>query len=170
VEKSVENIYQLLQKLTGLHRQLLESMRIERDSLVQADLKAIQTVTSAKQALIEEIHQTEQLRLTHINELAHLWKKKRQDLTLSKVIIEVQGKDPAKAEQLRSVSNALTILIQRIKAQNSENEAFISKSLEHINQMKTNILGEVIPKSNTYTPSAQKAKAPQTTRLISREV
>lgn len=170
MEKTVENLYHSLQKLLGLHRQLLETIRLERQVLIQADLKAIQTLTCNKHALIESIHQAEQSRLNQVIEHAVLWKKNQQELTLSQIIIEIQGRDPTGANQLRSACNALSILIQRISDQNSENQSFISKSIEHLNQMKSNILGEGAPRSTTYNQNAQKTSRPQTHRLLSKEI
>jgi len=170
VEKPLFQIYQNLQKLTGLHRQLMETVRLERESLVQADLKAIQTVTSTKQALIESIHQTETERLKFVSELAMHWRKPYRELTLPNIIIAIQGTDPKGAEQLRSIYNALTVLIQRITAQNKDNSALIERSLEHVHQMKKNVLGETNKKSNTYTQTGQRATGTQAARLISKEV
>ncbi len=169
MENSVSQIYQVLQKLTGLHRQLLDVVRLERESLVQADLKAIEAVTNSKQTLIEEIHQTESMRLKLTMELALLWKKPCRDLTLPYIIIEIENSDVKSAAQLRSIFNALTILIQRISAQNRDNLALVEQSLCHVDQMKKNILEEATPKSNTYTQRGQKANGPSASRLISKE-
>ena len=48
-------IYETLQRLTGLHRQLMDTVRMEREALVAADIKGIEDATLAKQALIEAI-------------------------------------------------------------------------------------------------------------------
>jgi flagellar biosynthesis/type III secretory pathway chaperone len=170
VEKPLLQIYQNLQRLTGLHRQLLDVVRSERENLVQADLKGIQTATAAKQGLIESIHQAESDRLKLTAELAVLWKKPFKDLTLPNIIIFIQGIDAKGAEQLRSVFNTLTILIQHISKQNLDNKFFLEKSLEHIHQMKKNVLGETTAKSNTYTNHGQKAGGISSARLISKEV
>ena len=169
METPIEQIHSSLQKLIGHHRQLLEVVRIEHRALVDADLKAIQEVTLAKQGVIELIRQSETERMKILSQLAVLWKKPLRDLTLNAVAIAIQGHDPKMADQLRSAYNALTILVKRIAEQNDSNRVLVNKSLEHINQMKSNILGEAVPKASTYTQQGTKAGGRANSRLISKE-
>lgn len=169
MEKTLTSIFESLQALTGLHRQLLELVRVEKTALVDADLKAIHAVTAKKQQLVESIREAEKNRLRWIAELGVEWKRHVQELTLPNIIIEIQAKDPKGAEQLRSIFNALTILIQRITDQNSINRSLVEKSLEHIDQMKKNVLGDSSVRSNTYTPSGQKSGGAPASRLFSGE-
>jgi flagellar biosynthesis/type III secretory pathway chaperone len=169
VDKVLTQVYQKLQKLVGLHRQLLEAVRTERESLVQADLNSIHSVTSIKQTLIESINQLESERVKSMGELAVFWKKPYRELTLPNIIIRIQGDDPKGAEQLRSVFNTLNVLIQRISEQNKDNRALIEKSLEHLGEMKKNILGESSPHSSTYTQQGYKMNNSKVSRLLSKE-
>ena len=169
MEKSITQVHQILQKLTGLHRQLMEVVRAERDALISADLKEIQTQTFAKQAIIEEIHHTESARLKLMVDLAVQWNKPSHELTLPNIIIQVQGTDLKGAEQLRTTFNALTVLIQRISTQNKDNRVLVEHSLEHVHQMKKNILGESTPRTNTYTQQGQSVNGPSVSRILSRE-
>jgi flagellar biosynthesis/type III secretory pathway chaperone len=169
LEQPLSGILEILHKLTGLHRQLLDCVRSEREALVQADTKAIESVTAQKQGLIETIRQTEIARLRAVNELATLWNKPARDLTLPNIVIAIQGRDPKGAEQLRSVFNALTILIQRITDSNKDNQALVERSLEHVRKMTRNVLGEAAPRAQTYDPSGQRANQPPGARLISKE-
>ncbi len=169
MEKPLLEIFQNLQKQTGLHRQLLECVRVERECLVQADLKGIESAISNKQSLIEEIHQTETARLKLTADLAAHWKKPYRELTLPHIIILIQGKDAKSAEQLRSLFNALSVMIQRIVAQNQENRELVERSLIHIHQMKRNVLGEAAPRTSTYTSQGQKINSPATQRILSKE-
>lgn len=158
-----------LQKLIGLHRQLMDFVRTEKDALVQADLRTIQEVTGSKQVLIESIRQEESNRLKHVAELAMCWKRPLRDLSLSQIAVEIQGVDPKGAEQLRSAFNALTILIKRVSDQNRENSRLVEKTLEHLNAMKKNVLGEATPASATYTQQGTRASGTSGSRLISKE-
>jgi hypothetical protein len=169
LEKQVTEIYQALQKLIGFHRQLREAVLAEREALVSADLTAIQETVSLKQGLIEEIRRTEAARLRATQELAQLWRKDPASLTLQNLIIIVQGKDLKFAEQLRSSLNAITVLIGHITEQNDSNRALVEKSLEHVHEMKKNILGETVPKSTTYTPQGQRSQGMQGARILSKE-
>ncbi len=170
MEKPLVQIYQSLQKLVGLHRQLLESVRLERETLVQADLSGIQCATLAKQSLIQEIHHAEGVRLKQSGELALFWKKPLRELTLPNIIMTIQGEDARGAEQFRSMYNTLNVLIQRITDQNQSNLVLIEKSLEHVHQMKKNILNEAAPQSTTYSQQGQRVSSAHHSRLISKEV
>jgi flagellar biosynthesis/type III secretory pathway chaperone len=169
VDQKLNEINQVLIGLVGLHRQLLETVRFERTALVDADLKAIESTTANKQILIEKIYQAEANRVKLTTELAFEWKKPLKELTLLNIIIEIQGRDPKGADQLRSVYNTLTVLVQRISSQNLDNQSLLHKSLEHITEMKMNILGAAETKSSTYTQQGQKTNPTQSSRLLSKE-
>ena len=169
MENPLNKIYETLQTLTGLHRQLLETVRVERTAIIDADLRAIHQITATKQDLVEKIRLTENERLKFTTELAVLWKKPLRDLTLPNIIIAIQGEDSKGADQLRSIHNTLTVLIQRITDQNSNNLVLIERSLEHVNAMKKNVLGESAPASGTYTQSGQKTSSSSSSRLFSGE-
>ena len=94
----ISQIYQVLQKLLGLHRQLLETVRMEREALTSADLKGIQEAAYAKEALIETIRQQESIRLRALGELSSQWNRPLKDLSLPNLIIAVQASDPKFAD------------------------------------------------------------------------
>lgn len=169
MEQNIKFIYQALQRLTGLHRQLLDIVRQEREALTHANIKAIQDATLAKQGVIESIRQVESDRLRAAQALAREWNQAEQDVTLPKIIIAIQASDPKEAEQLRSLYNALKLLVQRITEQNADNQALVAKSIEHVEQMKRNILGSSVPKSDLYTQQGQKSAGMGGARLFSKE-
>lgn len=170
MEKNIELIYQVLQRLIGFHRQLLEKTRSEREALVAANVNAIQEAIHAKEALIEAIRHEESKRLKITGDLAIAWKKPLRELTLPNIIIEVQATDLKNAEILRSGYNTLIFLIQRIEEQNLSNLKLVEASLTHVNNMKQNVLGESNPHSSTYTHTGQKNGATVGARLLSKEV
>ncbi len=171
MEKNLTHIYEVLQKLIGLHRQLLEKVRQEREALVAVNIPLIQEITHSKESLIEMVRQEESKRLKYTGELAIAWKKPLRELTLPSIIIAIQGQDSKTAEQLRSSYNALSFLIQRIDEQNQSNKRLIQESLKHVENMKKNVLGEAAPRSEVYTQQGQKtAGASGASRLISKEV
>jgi flagellar biosynthesis/type III secretory pathway chaperone len=169
LEKNIQAIYESLQRLTGLHRQLLDTVRMEREALVAASLKQIEEATLAKQALVEGIRQAESDRLKKVAELAIAWKRPLRELTLPKLIVAIQASHPKLTEQLRSAFNALTLLIKRITDQNIENKNLVEASLMHIQEMKKNVLSETVPKSNTYTAKGKRSNGPSGSRLFEKE-
>ncbi len=169
LEKNIQSIYESLQRLTGLHRQLLDTVRLEREALVAANIKQIEEATSAKQALVEGIRQAESDRLKRTAELALAWRRPLRELTLPQLIIAFQSSDPKISEQLRSAFNALTLLIKRISDQNQDNKALVETSLMHIQEMKKNVLSETVPKSNTYTAKGKRSAGASGARLLEKE-
>ncbi len=169
LESEQIKIYESLQRLIGLHRKLLEAVRIEKNALVQADMQEILKITALKQSLIEEIHLEEAARMKLMIALALQLKRPLNELTLPNIIIEIQGRDPKMADQFRSAYNALTILIQRITDQNSFSMALIEKSLVHIKNMKRNILEVAEPQATTYSHQGQKVNSASPSRILSRK-
>ncbi len=170
MDKTLESLYQIIQKLVGLHRQLLDIIRLEKQALLDMNIKDVQECTYSKEVTLSGIHTAESERQKRISELSVQTKKPVEQLTLTQIIILVQGQNPKFAEQLRSSFNALTILVARIKESNLENSRLIDQALIHIRSMKTNALQEAEPKAATYGQNAQKVQAgAQSARLISGE-
>lgn len=167
--ENVEKILLILQKLIGLHRQLHEVCRTERQALVDADTKVIQESIHAKELVIESIKQEEAKRIRISTEIALDLRRPLKDMTLSNLIMETEPTNPKLAEQLRSAMNALVILIDRAKKLNDSNKELIDRSLEHVHAMKKNVLGEAVPRSDTYGSQGQKLPQTGGARLISKE-
>lgn len=165
----VTRLLESLQKLTGLHRQLMETIRLEREALVAADIMRIEEATVAKQALVEAIRAAEADRLKNVAEIALVTKRPLRDLTLPNLIVLIQGEDVKASEQLRTAYNALSLLIKRISEQNKENQKLVEASLVHIQEMKSNVLKESTPKNSTYTAKGQKASGVNGARLIQKD-
>lgn len=165
-------IYQHLQSLMGLHKQLLEALRKEKEALIQLDLKMVHDATCEKEALIEAIRREDYQRSGAVQKwlLTQPELKKRMDLSLSELVIYLQGDDLKLADQFKSVQNALQQLIARAKDQNRYNSELINRSIEHMESMKRNVLGEQKPYSETYTARGKRTDPQASSRLLSKEV
>ncbi len=187
MEQPFVQIYQSLRQLEEYHSRLLKVVQTEHKNLVQADLKSIESITAVKQRLLEKIHQMESKRLKATAELALLLKKPLQSLTLSNLLhfIEMressdpgqsEGREPGEsthhvgAAAFKQCYDSLKLFIERINEQNTINKKLLEKSLEHIHQMKKNILVDASIQSNTYTAQGQKTTSLNSSRLISKEV
>lgn len=162
-------ICESLHRLIALHRELLDACGIERHALVQADLKAIQESTQHKQRVVEAIKGAEAERLQRVAELAIAWKRPVRELSLPKLAAALGPGDSAVAEDLRSAFSALSLLVERITEANADNRRLVERSLEHVEEMKRNVLGEAVPKSNTYTAKAQRQAQTSGARLFNKE-
>ena len=159
----------VLQKLVGLHRQLLEVVRAEREALVQADRKGIEDAFLAKEGLCQEIQRCESDRVTAVGALALRFNRPASELSLREIIKELEPTEAQKAEQLRSLFNALTVLVDRVRVQNASNGDLLARSIEHVKNMKDNILGAREPENQTYTARGQKSTGTQQARFLSQE-
>ena len=162
--------YKTLQKLLGLHRQLLDLIRAERMALEQANIKEIQDITYSKEVVIHAVREAELERIREMSSLAARWKLPLVDMSLRKFIELIQGRDLPSAEKLRNVQNALKVLLDRIQEQNHQNGLLVQKSLEHVSVMKRNVLGEARGKNDTYTQRGRKSDFSAGARLLSKEV
>ncbi len=169
MKKTIDRFYEILESLVGFHRQLLDLVRIEKEALIQAELKKVQELTAAKEVILGSIQQAELDRQKMVAEFSVIYKIPKKDLTLSQLIIQVQGDYPKEAEQYRSAMSAMTILIQRITEQSKESSALIEKSLEHLSNMKANVLREQGHKNEVYSKSGNKVQPSRESRLLSRE-
>jgi flagellar biosynthesis/type III secretory pathway chaperone len=162
-------LYACLQRMIGLHRQLYEVCKMERQAFVDADSKRIIEHTQAKEWVIENIRQAESERLRISTRISLEWKRPLRNLTLSFIVREIEPNDAVGSERFRSALNALTLLIERARKLNESNREFVERSLEHVRQMKKNVLGEAAPQSETYGSQGQKVAATGGARLLSTE-
>jgi flagellar biosynthesis/type III secretory pathway chaperone len=172
MEKTIESLNDLvtkLQKLLSLHRQLLESLRAEREALLAVDVRKIHEVTLEKQAVLQQIVVAEQARVAASRDVA-VQLRSPAEASLGQLVLQSQSVSLKLSEQLRSVQHALVHLIGRIQEQNGSNRQLVESSLEHVNQMKKNVIGESMPKSETYSPTGHRQNAPAQSRLISTEI
>ncbi|OFZ78237.1 MAG: hypothetical protein A2583_02645 [Bdellovibrionales bacterium RIFOXYD1_FULL_53_11] len=156
VDESLIELHKILERMIGLHRQMLETVRMERNSIAAADVSGIQEAALAKEGIIAAIRQQESERLKTIAVMALKSRRKISDLTMNVLVLETQEVDAGFSEQLRSTFAALVMLIDRVLEQNDHNKAVVEKSLEHVRNMKANILRESVPRSGTYSSSGQK--------------
>jgi hypothetical protein len=170
MEKLLTELYQNLQKLLTLHRQLLDLLRAERDALVGADVEAIEGRAAQKQGLIDQIAFFDHERRKLLSLIAQNTRASAEQITLSRVAIIAQGVQLKLGEQFRSVQQALSLVISRVEEQGSYNRELVERSLETLAQMKRNILGASEPNTGTYSASGQRSNPTTGARLISREV
>ena len=170
MEKELEKVYQVLQKLIGLHRRLLELVRAENSALEQLQTKELQEIVYNKEVLIHDCKLAELERVRGMATLGAILRQPIADIALSKFVEILQGINLKEAERFRSVQNTLKILLDRISDQNKTNRAIVEKSLEHVLNMKRNVLGEATAKNETYTSKGKRSDATAGSRLLSREV
>ena len=165
-----QKLHASLQELIGLHRQLLEVVKIENEALTNADVKETYDAATAKEALVHWIYQAEMSRQAVVYALAQA--EGLENPTLKQLIIYYQTADLDFSNQLQIDLSSLTVLVERIQKQNTANGRLVESSLKHIHNMKKNIFGE-ISSAKTYNQQGQKNQVSAGStgpRLISKEV
>ncbi|MFN7684400.1 MAG: flagellar export chaperone FlgN [Oligoflexia bacterium] len=170
MEKNLTDLYQQLQKLLTLHRQLLETLRLEREALVAANIAQIEDMALAKQAVLDQIERADTLRRKLSDSLAASVSIEPARLKLSQVAIIAQGIQVRLGEQFRSVQQALSHVLTKVEEQGEYNRQLVEQSLETVVQMKRNILGAEAPRAGTYSPRGQQATNNTGARLLSKEI
>lgn len=158
MEESLNELYAYLKKCVGLQRQLLECVRSEHEYLIEVDIDKIQEMTYHKEALLDSIRTAERQRMKAVGELAVYWKRKADELNLSEIIIAVQGFNLEQSNSFRSVQNTISLLMNRVKQQNVINQELVSQSIQHIQSMKTNVLGVRGEKQKTYNSKGKSSE------------
>jgi hypothetical protein len=169
MEKTLGELYQHLQKLLTLHRQLLDLLRAEKEALVDADPGKIEELALSKQGLLDQIALVDELRRRLVASVAAAAKIPAESVALSRVAIIAQGIEVRLGEQFRSVQQALSHILSKVDEQGSYNRSLVEQSLERLIQMKRNIIGSEAPKAGTYSSSGQQNAPGPGARLISRE-
>ena len=123
--------------------------------------------------MLEHVRLTEQRRTAILSELALLMRRPASEISAASLAMAIQGWDLKLADQLRSVRQALVILMERVRESNRHNSELLDRSLRMVEDMKKNLLGEVQRSAETYNPQGQKgtgaAGAAPPSRLISKE-
>jgi len=163
MEELLVSLQNLLNRHIGLHRQLLEMVRQEHEALTQIDLKEIQEITFSKEALIYAIQVCEKER-----------KEVSEKLGVQSMEALIQALENnqrmEQAKGFRSAFTTLKLLIERIKDQNDQNSTLVENSLEHVQNMKKNLLGLSETRSNTYSSQGQaQGSGESKPRLIEKE-
>ena len=172
MKQPVKKLYDNLYKQVGAYRYLLEALRKEHAALTDANSKGLQEAVAQKENLLHTIQNAEAERLQLTADLAIEWKLPLDKMILAEIIKRQQTstvEDPELATQLQRVLNTLRILVDRVTKQNRDNGALVERSIEHIEAMKRNVLGEPIQKSDTYTPHGVKKPSQPTSRFLAQE-
>lgn len=148
MEELLNTLQKLLSRHIGLHRQLLDLVRLENEAIVQMNLKDIQEITFSKEATINAIQNCEIERKATSEKLG--------SSSLDGMIMDLQNAgNTVLSEQFRTAYNTLKILIEHIAEQNEQNKGLVEHSLVHISNMKKNILGVSDAQNTTYTSQGQ---------------
>lgn len=158
-----------LEKLIALHRSLVDLLAEEYAHMIALDIKGLAEAAQTKEVLLSEIMNHEELRLSAALELAKKLNASPETAqSLSALSKYLSQSDATRVMQLGSV---LTMIVTQAKDLNVKNMAFAETSLERIEQMKRNALGQNnnAPKENYANTGMRQPINEQGGRLLSTE-
>lgn len=168
VKTNSSELHHILGRLVALHRNLVDILQEEYGHMSAVDVKGIAETSHAKEVILAEIWNLEQLRQKSVSGLAVSLGLASGDATLAKIAERSQKQE---ADKLRAVRDALNALITQAKELNSRNMSFAHGSLSRIEQMKRNALGLTNSAvTENYSNSGARQPVPeQGGRLLSTE-
>jgi hypothetical protein len=147
--KIQEVTHRLLQNLDDLvtgYRHLLESIRLEKEFLVESHLEKIQKNNELKEGLLIKIKALDSIRERYAGELAHLVNLDSDYPRL----LDLAKKVPFPlGEKLRLSHATLDILLRRLQSLNEQNQRVAETSLQTLHGA-LNELKETLSPSKTY--------------------
>lgn len=157
----------VIDRLVTLHQNLSELLQVEYDQMATVDVHGLGESAHAKEVLLGEIWNHEQLRLKIVAQLAPLLKINPATASLQ----EIGAALPAYiGERYKAARDSLQLLMERARELNARNMAFAESSLARIEELKRNVLGANGNNSENYSSSgARQPILEQGGRLLSTE-
>lgn len=166
-ENKKAKIEAIFNNLVDLHKELIDLAKIEYLNLVEADLKALDEVSLKKELIIGEILKKEDERKAILKAVCGF--KNKEKITLKALIEKASKTDVQFSKRLRIIHKTLLLLVEQIQSQNKKNHELIESSLNHIQEMKSNILNECSKQTSTYNKKATKDNKTRGARFLSQE-
>jgi hypothetical protein len=158
----------ILDRLIIVYRTLNDILREEYAHMSQLDVKGMAEAAHAKEVLLGEVMNLEQLRLTCSEQLA-----KSVGLDPQKVTILMLSEKLPKPQSdiLKNARTVLMLLVNQSKELNAKNSVFAESSLGRIAEMKKNVLGlnNNNTKDNYSANGSRQTQTEQGGRLLSTE-
>jgi len=157
-----DQLFSIIDQILQQEELLIRCLEAEKNALLLADIPLIQECSGTKQAIIDRLSGLESRRQALIGQL------KMRDL----VETDTGHLDGDAREELRERWESLRGRVALAVEKNEANQKLLSSSIKHIENMKKNVLGETVPKSNTYSATGGKVAGSNQSgaRRISKEV
>jgi flagellar biosynthesis/type III secretory pathway chaperone len=146
VTEVTNRLLQNLDDMVTAYRQLLESVRLERDFLAESKIDKIQQNNEIKEGLLTRIKALDSIRERYAKELAHLVNLESDYPRL----LELAKKVPFElGEKLRLSHATLDLIVRRLSTLNQQNQKVVEASLATLHGA-LNELKDALNPSKTY--------------------
>lgn len=160
---SLENV---LEDLIKVYRNLLETVRNEKEILIGSNLDELTENNRAKEAMLVRIRSLEETRIQVAADLCEALGLSRENPRLLDIARHLGG---VEGDRMHNMHSVLELLLKRVQELNKQNEGLVESALSHITgAMKA--IRETLKEKPTYQRKGEVAAAPaQSGQLVSRE-
>ena len=165
-QRAFENLTQNLDEIVKQYRLLLDSVRKEKEFLIQGDLEKLNENNITKEQFISKIKSLDEMRSMLASELAQAVGAQTQEPRLLEIAQKMGG---AEGDRLRTIHSTLELIIKRLMDLNRDNAIYAESALKTVHSALDNIKDALSgPKNYQKKGSYQKAQD-QSGHLISKE-
>jgi flagellar biosynthesis/type III secretory pathway chaperone len=150
LEESIKILHLIFKDFLQLLEKLHEVIQQEHAALVMADVASIERESFRKQSYLEQMHRLDSQCIACIKRFSS------QDFLprdLQQIFELIEKTDFFQAKELAEMGKSLKKKLDLVMLGNGNNQALVMRSLEHIENMKKNLLGK--SHAPTYTPSGK---------------
>ncbi len=149
-----------------VYRHLLDLVRKERDILVAANIDELNENNKSKDTMLAKLKQLDRVREKAARELAQVVGADMAQPRLLDIAAKINGTE---GERLRSMHQALDMVVNRVKDLNKKNEALAQSALANV-QGAMNALKSTLGETPVYKKQGDLKKSEvQSGQLVSRE-
>ena len=167
VKTEFKHLEQVLEGLVKTYRKLLDIVRKEKDLLLEAKVDELILSNLEKENTLEKLSALDSQRINAALSLARVLKIESAAPRLLELAEAMKG--TKESDQLRQYQNTLALLFERLKNQNSQNEAYAKSALKTV-QGALDDVKETLSGKKTYQKGGQyKAGPEQAGNFVSKE-
>lgn len=159
-QRLFEKLTHNLEEMVKHYRTLLDTVRKEKDLLLQTQVEKLNESNALKEQTLYKIKSLDGLRLNYASELAQLVGADHREPRLLEIAQKMGGFE---ADRLRSFHSTLELITKRLMDLNKENATYAESALKTVNAAMENIketfMGsqKTYQKKGTYQPGADKS-------------
>lgn len=164
--ETVQRLIAHLEEELKVYRALLDVVRREKEILVSANIEDLNENNKSKEAMLAKLKQLDRLREKHAREAAGAVGADAHNPRLLEIAAKL---DLQQGDRLRSLHQALDLLLGRLRELNKKNESLAQSALQNI-QGAMQAIRTTLSDSPTYKKQGDMKKGElQSGQLVSRE-
>lgn len=164
-----KELYELLDRLIKVYRLLLETVRKEKEQLIEVNIDELNEINKTKEQSLRKLRTLETERVRIVRALAEELKI-QQDEPIRLLDIAGRYAEDDRGEKLRQKHSVLELLVKRVIENNKNNESLAQSALKNV-QGAMGAIKETYEEKPTYKRQGEVKSTTSSTagRLVSRE-